>query len=71
MRTTRETVSGKLVDFRKTRFHDSARQSEAESTDDVEGLWVDKLSYFNEGTYHRNWLKLLHTSPLQATVEIG
>ena len=22
-----ETVSGKLVDFRKTRFHDSARQS--------------------------------------------
>ena len=81
MRTTRETVSGKLVDFRKTRFHDSARQSEAESTnekklrpkwrDDVEGLWVDKLSYFNERTYHRNWLKLLHTSPLQATVEIG
>ena len=26
-----ETVSGKLVDFRKTRYHDSARQSEAES----------------------------------------
>ena len=27
-----ETVSCKLVDFRKTRFHDSARQSEAGST---------------------------------------
>ena len=59
MRTTRKQFPIKLVDFRKTRFHYSARQSEAESTnekkkwwpmwrDDVEGLWVDKLSYFNE-----------------------
>ena len=39
--------------------------------DDVEGLWVDKLFFLNEKTYPRNWLKLLHTSPLQATVEIG
>ena len=29
-----ETVSGKLVDFRKTRYHDSALQSEAESTNE-------------------------------------
>ena len=32
-----ETVSGKLVDFQKTRFHGSARQSEAESTNEKNG----------------------------------
>ena len=29
-----ETVSGKLVYFRETRFHDSVRESEAESTNE-------------------------------------
>ena len=32
-----ETVAGKPVDFRKTRFHDSARQSKAESTNEENG----------------------------------
>jgi len=32
-----ETVAGKPVDFRKTRFYDSARQSEAESTNEKNG----------------------------------
>ena len=49
-----ETFSGKLVDFRKTRFNDSARQSEAASTNktmeaQVEGrCGVDKLAFFNK-----------------------
>ena len=49
-----ETVSGKLVDLRKARFHDSARQSEAASTNkkmaaQVEGRrGVDKLAFFNK-----------------------
>ena len=29
-----ETVSGKLVYFRETRYHDSVRESEAESTNE-------------------------------------
>ena len=53
MRTTRKQFPVKLVVYRKTRFHYSARQSEVESANEkmvayVEGLWVDKLSYFNE-----------------------
>ena len=54
-----ETVSGKLIDFRKTRLHDSARQSETESTNVKKNvglsggtMWRDfesiKLSYFNK-----------------------
>ena len=53
-----ETVSGKLVDFRKTRSYDSARQSEAGSTNEKNGgltggtMWGDfdliQLSYFND-----------------------
>ena len=53
-----ETVSGKLVDFRKTRSYDSARQSEAGSTNEKNGglrggtIWRDfdliQLSYFND-----------------------
>ena len=31
-----ETVSGELVDFRKTGFHDSLRQTEAEGTNERE-----------------------------------
>ena len=32
-----ETASGKLIDFRKTPFHDSARESEAASTNKKNG----------------------------------
>ena len=43
-----ETVTGKPVDFRKTRFHDSARQSEAESTNEKNGgnKWRDDGAAF-------------------------
>ena len=47
MRTTRKQFPVKLVDFRKTRFHYSARQSEAESTNEKNGglcgetTWTD------------------------------
>ena len=53
-----ETDSDKLVDFWKTRFQESACQSEAESTNEKNcgasggTLWRDfdliKFSYFNE-----------------------
>ena len=53
-----ETVSGKLVDFRKTRSYDSARQSEAGSTNEKNGgltggtmcrdFDLIQLSYFND-----------------------
>ena len=47
MRTTRKQFPVKLVDFRKTRFHYSARQSEVESTIEKNGglcggtMWRD------------------------------
>ena len=61
-----ETVSGKLVDFRKTRFHDAARQSEAASTNKKNGgtsggtMWSWQIGLLQQRTYHRNCLKLLH-----------
>ena len=54
MRTTCKTVSGKLVYFRKTRFHDSARQARRRQqirkmAAQVEGrCGVDKLAFFNK-----------------------
>ena len=65
----------KLVDFRKTRFHDSARQSEAESINEKNGglsggtMWRDfrliQLSYFKEKPTIETSTQ---TGPLQATV---
>ena len=43
-----ETVAGKPVDFRKTRLHDLAHQSEAESTNEKNGgnKWRDDGAAF-------------------------